>query len=234
MHMAPSIYSLPTLVGEQYVLTSVLRETRDTIIYEATQKDMRREVIVESLRPEAMQDQASVRFFLESARAQARLNALSLSSPLELLYADGTWHLAKERIQGESLDSVLSSGNRLDSASICNLMLKLCHLCICMDIEGIDSSPFSLLGAYAVGSDFRFDNPARAGRRERTASRHFLTEAARQAERLLRSSSIRAEDVRTILKRMYTGSNWNTLTPLACDEELTRLHLLILQESASQ
>ncbi|MBQ8900194.1 MAG: hypothetical protein IJY72_04490 [Akkermansia sp.] len=43
-------YSLPALVGGQYVLSAVLSETADTILYSATQKDMRREVVVETLR----------------------------------------------------------------------------------------------------------------------------------------------------------------------------------------
>ena len=54
-----SVYNLPILVGEQYVLSAVLSETADTVLYAATQKDMRREVVVESLRPEAMSDHQS-------------------------------------------------------------------------------------------------------------------------------------------------------------------------------
>ena len=41
-----SSYPLPFLVGNQYVLSAVLNETADTVLYAATQKDMRREVVV--------------------------------------------------------------------------------------------------------------------------------------------------------------------------------------------
>ena len=51
-----STFSLPALVGGQYVFTAVLRETADTVLYAATQKNMRREVVVETLRPHAMTD----------------------------------------------------------------------------------------------------------------------------------------------------------------------------------
>ena len=50
------MYSLPKLLSGQYMLTAVMRESADTVFFAAMQKDLRREVVVESLRSEAMQD----------------------------------------------------------------------------------------------------------------------------------------------------------------------------------
>lgn len=49
-------YNLPRVIGEQYILSSIVQETATTVTYAATQKDMRREVLVEGLRPAAAHD----------------------------------------------------------------------------------------------------------------------------------------------------------------------------------
>lgn len=224
-----SAYTLPALVGGQYVLSSILGETADAVLYAAAQKDMRRDVIVESLKPEAARDPVRVRRFLDSARAQARMSGGNIASSLELLYADDTWHLAKERVKGESLDSMLAEGRLMPSFPICDLMLRLCRMCICMDIEKIAGIPFSLQNVYMVGMDFRFDNPACAGERRRSASRRVLVEAARQAELLLDPSSLMADQVKSVLETMRLNANWSVLSPLLYDESFARLQQRILQ-----
>ncbi len=229
--MGSSVYSLPAWVGEQYIFSSILRETPDTVLYAATQKDMQRDVVVESLRPRAARDSLRVQAFLESARAQARMGGGYIASPLELLYADDTWHLAKERIKGDSLDLMLAGGHKLSSFSICELMLRLCHICLCMDLEGIASVPFRLQSIYAVEMGFLFENPATHGERPRTASRHILSEAARQVEPLLDMSSAHAAEVLALLERVRWTVNWSSLSPILFDEDFNCLRLLALQES---
>lgn len=229
--MGSSVYALPALVGEQYILSSVLRETPDTVLYAATQKDMQRDVIVESLRPKAAGDSLRVQAFLDSARAQARMGGGYIASPLELLYADGTWHLAKERIKGDSLDLMLASGRKLPSSSICELMLRLCHICLCMDLEGIAGAPFRLQSIYAVEMGFFFENPATHGERSRAASRRMLSEAARQVEPLLDMASAHADDVLALLERVRWTINWSSLSPILFDEDFACLRLQALQES---
>lgn len=224
-----SVYSLPAVIGDQYILTSVLEEKQDTVVYAATQKDVQREVIVESLRPESMTDVRRVRFFIETARAQVRLSGSSVAASLELLYADETWHLAKERIKGEPLDMMLPSGRVLASSLICSLMMKLCCACLYMDVEGIASGAFSLSHTYLMGLDFRFDNMAVAGPRGRDASRSYLSEAARLIRPLLDETSPYATRVGEVLDRMRYDMNWNAVSPLLFDEELLRLQMEIVQ-----
>ena len=66
--MPYSAYSLPRVVAEQYILTSVQSEDTDTVTYAATQKNMSRDVLLRSLRLAAMQDDRKVRAFVETAR----------------------------------------------------------------------------------------------------------------------------------------------------------------------
>ena len=171
--MPYSAYSLPCVVADQYIFTSIHSEDADTVTYAATQKNMSREVLVRSLRPAAMQDSRKVRFFVETARLQARLEHPNIAAPLELLQADETWHLAVERIKGEPLDMMVSNGRVLSSMVVCGLLQQLCRVCIYLDIERIASSPFALEHAYFMEMNFRFDNMALAGLRARNASMNY-------------------------------------------------------------
>ncbi|MBR5894991.1 MAG: hypothetical protein IKZ13_05570 [Akkermansia sp.] len=221
-----SVYNLPILVGEQYVLSAVLSETADTVLYAATQKDMRREVVVESLRPEAMSDHLKVQAFLENARAQSLMSGGSIASSLELVYAHETWHLAKERIEGDPLDVMVAEGRKLSAFAICELMQMLCHICLCMDIEDIAGEPFLMQHLYYTNPGFRLRNPARGGKRGRTTSRRVLTAAAADLMQLVDETSPRAADLCDIMRRMRYPSNWTSLSPLYYDEELVRLQQL--------
>ena len=207
----PAPYSLPFIVGNRYVLSSVLNETPDTVLYSANQKDMRREVVVESLRPTAMQNPLCVQEFLDTARAQTRMGGGPIASTLELLYAEDTWHLARERVEGVPLDEMVKSGDKLPASDVCELMLLLCRTCIKMDIENI------------AGAKFRLRNPALAGKRSRNTSRRVLISAASDLQPLVDASSPHAAELQAILRRMQYPSDWSTLSPLFYDEELVRL-----------
>lgn len=220
---APSIYSLPALVGEQYVLSAVLHETPDTVLYAATQKNMRREVVLESLRPEAMADYIKVQKFLDSARAQSRMSGGAIASSLELIFADNTWHLAKERIEGEPLDVMVAQNRKLSACAVGELMQLLCRICLCMDIENIAGEPFNLQHLYYMSPGFRLRNPAIGGERKRTTSRRVLTQAAADLLSLVDESSPHASELCDILRRMRYPSNWTSLSPLHYDEDLVRL-----------
>ncbi len=223
---ATPIYQLPTLVGGQYVYISVLTETEDTVLYSARQKDMQREVVVETLRPGLMGDVNKVQAFLEKARAQARLGGGSIASCLELLFADGTWHLAKERIDGTPLDIMVAEGSTLPASELCDLMQLLCRICIGMDIEGIAGAPFLLQNLYYMAPGFRLRNPAVGGPRGRSSSRRVLTSAAAELLKLLDLSSPFASELGNVLSRMSFPSNWTSLSPVLYNEELARLQQL--------
>lgn len=227
--MPYSSYDLPSVVAQQYILTSVVAEDADTVTYAATQKNMSREVLVRSLRPAVMQDNHKVRFFVETARLQARLEHPNIAAPLELLQADGTWHLAMERIKGEPLDMMVSNGRVLPSRVICGLLQQLCRVCIYLDIERIASVPFALEHAYLMEINFRFDNMAQAGSRPRHESMRYLSDASRLIKPLLDMNSPLAAHLRIVMKHMQSIGTWRPLTPVYFNEELTRLQMEILR-----
>ena len=232
--MPYSAYSLPRVVAQQYILTSVHSEDADTVTYAATQKNMSREVLLRSLRPMAMLDNRKVRFFVETARLQARLNHPNIAAPLELLEADGTWHLAMERIKGEPLDMMVSNGRVLPSLVICGLLQQLCRVCIYLDIERIALVPFSLEQTYLMDIGFRFDNMAQAGPRSRNASKRYLSDACRLIQPLLDMSTPLAMHLCSVMEHMKRVGSWRPLTPVYFDEELTRLQMEILRIQAGE
>ena len=227
--MPYSAYSLPRVVAQQYILSSVHSEDADTVTYVATQKNMSREVLLCSLRASAAQDARKVRFFVETARTQARLEHPNIAAPLELLEADGSWHLAVERIKGEPLDMMVNSGRVLPAIVICGLLQQLCRVCIYLDIERIASVPFALEHAYLMEINFRFDNMAQAGSRPRHESMRYLSDACRLIKPLLDMNSPLAAHLRIVMKHMQSVGSWRPLTPVYFNEELTRLQMEILR-----
>lgn len=227
--MPYSAYSLPRVVAQQYILSAVLSEDVDTVTYAATQKNMSREVLLRSLRPAAMQDDRKVRFFVESARLKARLEHPNIAAPLELLEADGTWHLAMERIKGEPLDMMVNNGRILPSIVICGLLQQLCRVCIYLDIERVASEPFALEHTFLMDVGFRFDNMAQAGPRNRNASKRYLAEASRLILPLLDRETPLAMHLVRVMEHMQTVGGWRPLTPVHFNEELTRLQMEMLR-----
>lgn len=232
--MPYSSYSLPRVVAQQYILSSIHSEELDTVTYAATQKNMSREVLLRSLRPSAMQDARKVRFFVETARMQARLNHQNIAAPLELLEADGTWHLAMERIKGEPMDMMVNSGRVLSSMVICGLLQQLCRVCIYLDIERIASEPFSMEHTYLMDVGFRFDNMALAGPRPRNASKRYLSDASRLIEPVLDMNTPLAAHLLLVMRHMQSVGTWRPLTPVHLGEELTRLQMEILRIQAGE
>ncbi len=219
---------LPAMLGEQYLLTRIVREEADCVIYLAQQKDIRREVYVRSLRPEMLNEDAKVAFFLESARAKSRSSFKFIGLSLELLFQNETWHLVYEKVSGESLDMILSTGGFLPPARLCEFLLNLCHVCLYLDIEGVAGESFQLEHCYYHDHAFRMDNPATAGIRKRTASRTYLHDAVVKLEPLLDHSCVHAEATIGLMQRMRYQENWETISPMYFAEELAQLQLRIL------
>lgn len=232
--MPYSAYSLPRVVAGQYILSSIIEEDADTVTYAATQKNMSRDVLVRSLRPAVAQDDRKVRFFVETARLQARFSHPNIAAPLELLQSDDTWHLAMERIKGEPLDMMVSNGRVLPSIVVCGLLQQICRVCIYLDIERIAVTRFSLEHTYLMDVGFRFDNMALAGPRPRNASKRYLSEACDAIVPLLDMESPLAEHLLRIMKHMKRLGSWRPLTPMYFDEELTRLQMEMLRMQAGE
>jgi len=224
----PMPYRLPAMLGEQYMLRHVMDETNDVIIYDAEHKDIRRDVIIESMRPSSMRDDVKIELFLESARLRSSIKFNTLAASLELLFIDDCWHFISERIKGDSFNLLLSQGDLLNSHQICSLMRQICTLCIYLDIEGIASRKFALDEIYLSNGSFRMNNPACAGVRTRNASRGYITTAATALVKFLDTHSYLADGVNMILDRMQFEESWYTLSALTYSNELMQMQLRIM------
>lgn len=222
-------YDLPRLVGEQYMLTTIIRETRDTIFYRATQRELRRDVIVESLRHSAMGSQRKVGMFLDSARAQAFVQGGDLTCVLQVIEADGTWLIAKENPAGDTLDQMLTDGKRISALDLCQLMISLCRICLRLDKDNIASARFHLEDVYYYRHRFKLNNPALAGTRAATTTRVYLADASRDLLPLLDSKSHMAGTLASLMKRTSMSQEDSTVKTALLLAELSRLHTLMLQ-----
>ncbi|MBQ2814757.1 MAG: hypothetical protein IJE66_07120 [Akkermansia sp.] len=221
-----AVRSLPCVIGEQYILTSVVDEGEDTIVYEATQKDLQREVLVESLRLSAMADEGKRRDFIDTCRLQARVRHSSLAAPLELLETESTLHVVRERIMGEPLDMMVTTGRVLSAEMVCSLLQQMCYIYLYFDMERIASRPFSPAHTYLMDfGGFRFDHMAVAGIRRRGDTRRQMSDMVQVVAPLLDRSSAFAAPLLHIMDQINSGSAWSSITPAALDEELIRLQM---------
>ena len=180
-----STYSLPYLLAGQYVLTSLRSRDADGVQYAATQKDTQREVLIRSMLATAVADSEAQHAFIEDARACSRVQLPYVSAVIELLPADGAWHLVFEGNGTDSLDFVAAAGQKINGQAMLNLLQKICSLCLYLDAEGINSGAFRLGGVYRYGSDFMLDNPACSGKRRAATSNRYVIEASRKLLPLL-------------------------------------------------
>lgn len=226
--MAFNLYALPMMLGDQYILSSIIRETRDTVTFAGMQKDMRREVLVETLRPEAMKDPDRLQDFLETARLQSRILSKEVACTLELIEAEGTWHLIKEKINGEPLDVMVSSGRKLPAIMICGLFLQLCHLCLFVEAHDLNARPLTLESVYLMDYNFRFDNLVCTGKRAQGATKQMLSAIARELMPLLDMTSPCASRMRELLNRVCYSRHWDVFITMMLDEELVRMQMDIV------
>lgn len=221
--------ALPRLISQQYILSSVVDERADVVVYEGRQKDMQREVIVHGLRHSSAADPEKLKFFMDTAAIQAHLKHPNIAAPLEMFEAEGTWFVVYERIKGEPLDMMVSTGRVLSTEMLCSLLLQLCHLCQYFDIARIASMPFSLEHTYLMDFvGFRFDNMAQAGFRASDATRVFLGDAATKILPLVNRNSPLSAHLVLLLTHMRAGGGWNPLTAVYLGEELVRFQMEII------
>ncbi len=221
-------YDLPMLVGEQYMLTSVIREERDTILYRGKQRDLRREVMVEVLRKSAVGDKRNVELFLDTARVQAGFQGEHLSRVLEVMEAEGTWMVAKESPEGEPLDMMQSDGRCLSARDLCTLMMLICQLCLRMDAEYVASGQFHLENVYYHDHYFQLANPAQAGKRARGSSRRYMIGAAHELLALLDFRSALATSMAAVLRRIAEMRSHSTQQPALYLAEFSRIYTLMV------
>lgn len=224
-------YMLPHLLAGQYVLTSIRCDTPVGVLYEATQKDTQRDVLVYSLHAGLALDVSLCNTFIEDARACSRVQMPFVSAVIELFPADETWHLVFEGNGTDSLDFVAVSKQSIPCADMVGLLQKIGKLCLYLDAEGINSRPFRLAGLYRRGNHYLMDNPASSGQRSPLESNRYVIAAAKALLPLLENGQ--GDDVVAVRRMMQRIADMPESCGLVAAEllcELARVPV-VLQEN---
>ncbi len=214
-------YMLPHLLAGQYVLTSIRCDTPVGVLYEATQKDTQRDVLVHSLHAGLALDTSLCNTFIEDARACSRVQMPFVSAVIELLPADETWHLVFEGNGTDSLDFAAASKQCITCADMVGLLQKIGKLCLHLDAEGINSRPFRLAGLYRMGTHYLMDNPACSGKRSPLESNRYVIAAAKALLPLLENGQ--GDDVVAVRRMMQRVADMPESCGLVAAELLCEL-----------
>lgn len=217
------MYTLPKLLNGQYLLTTLHSELPESIIYKATQKDLRREVRVKSLKREFHTTDGDARFFAD-AEAQTLCRHAFISSPLELFEAEGTWHLSYESWNGEPLDILSVNKRTLSPLQCCVLMREMCHLILSLDAQRIANRPMGMDDIY-LRSDgsFRINNPAMGGVRTAEMRDALIKAIGSWILRLITPASVTANRIAALALRMVQTQACSALTAANFAEEISIL-----------
>jgi serine/threonine-protein kinase len=117
-----------TLVGGRYRIEQILGRGSTGVVYDAVHSWTGRRVAVKLLRPEYARDVAVTRRFLQEARAASNLAHPHLVQVLDMGSEPDTGvYLVLERLEGESLGSLLEREGRLSAARTLELLLPVCE-----------------------------------------------------------------------------------------------------------
>ncbi len=217
------MYTIPKLLDGQYVLTSVRKDLPECVVFAATQKDLRREVLVVSLKPACCTLEGKARF-VAAARAQSLCRHSFVSAPLELFEADGAWHLARERWSGTPLDVLMANGRLLSPMQCCVLLREICHLVITLDAMRLASIRLEPDEVYLRGDgSFRFDNPAVCGSRTQAMREQALKAAGSWVLHLVDMSREYSKRTASLALRMVQTQASSALTAVNFSEEVSIL-----------
>lgn len=217
------MYTLPKLLDGQYLLTALHKELPESIIYTATQKDLRREVRVKSLKRKFHTTDGNARFFAD-AEAQTMCCHPFISAPLELFEAEDTWHLSYESWEGEPLDIISVNKRTISPLQCCLFMREMCHLILSLDALRLANRPLGMDEIYlrADGS-FRINNPAIGGVRTAEMREELIKSVGSWVLRLIDPSSVAASRISSLALRMVQMQACSALTAVNFTEEISVL-----------
>lgn len=169
-------FVLPFVLNDRYTLISVLRETQDSVYYQAQQKDTQRAVLVRSLRRSYASDKGKREAFMETARAATRVCLPYVATVLDFLHAEESLHIVYEGANGSPFGC---AEHKLSTAEMAELLDKLSLMCLYLDAEHIHSLPFRPDSLFRIEGDFVIENMACVGSRSALVSNTYMVEAAR-------------------------------------------------------
>jgi formylglycine-generating enzyme required for sulfatase activity len=111
----------PVVLGD-YELKEKRRSTTTTDSFRALQRSMKREVLLERLKPELCDDRVAVRAFRAKVRAQANVSCPWIAAVYEAQETDGAIFYTRELVKGQNLEELAAAGNRMTSEETLHLL----------------------------------------------------------------------------------------------------------------
>ena len=136
--VAASLLASETLRGKQVAQFQVgdpLGRGGMGEVYAATDR-MGRQVALKVLSPRLVQDRQHVTRFLQEARAVLALNHPNIVTVYDIGEADGTYYIASELIEGETLRAVLARGS-LGLAQSVDIAVQVCTALVAAHDKGV-------------------------------------------------------------------------------------------------
>ncbi len=136
--VAASLLASETLRGKQvaqFRVGELLGRGGMGEVYAATDR-MGRQVALKVLTPRLVQDRQHVTRFLQEARAVLALNHPNIVTVYDIGEADGTYYIASELVEGETLRTVLSRG-RLELAQSVDIAIQACAALVAAHDKGV-------------------------------------------------------------------------------------------------
>lgn len=183
-----------------YTLTHLLGTHEGFDCYTATQKHVRREVVITVLHPGA--DAAAQEAFSADARAKAAAQLAGTARMLGIASAGNMRYTAQEKPRGVPLSSLVSRGERLSPTQVCRIIIAAAALYEACAAAGVSAGGLHTDAVYLSRREVRFLSPAVAAETdERTAQRSL----AAVLEPLLPQSGSGRGRVATLIQWLREG-----------------------------
>lgn len=134
--------ALPIQLGD-YELRQRMRSTPTTDIYRAWQKSVNREVAVERLRPEYLDDTDAVRMFRRMVRARAQISHPHIAAVYDAEETGDSLHYARELIRGKHLEEMAASGQKLPQETTLQLIRAAAEAVVYFDEKSLPREPLT-------------------------------------------------------------------------------------------
>ncbi len=205
------IDKLPYTLGA-FTLTSVIRETPETITYGAVQTLVDREAEVVVLRPEAVEE-GKTADFVSDARAKVAAHYEAMSEVFEASEEDGCWYVAQEKLEGTPLSRLVEKHKRLTVAQMLRLLRMLADAGRYFEEKGISIERLRLDMIHMTKDDaFTFVNPVRHGARSGEETRELMASLGEELEELRPVSQPGQTRLATLCAWMREGYEGEPLT----------------------
>lgn len=210
-----------TCLGE-YRLRQLLSENARTRTWLGEQESISRQVLVDELRPESLDQKEA---FLADIRAKAAVDHPLIGSVYEAVDAPEHCFCARELLCGEPLEKLIQSGKTLPPAQIAHMLRQVAVAQLHHQTAGHATSPLDLQNLHLDGHGvIRLDNLAIAGARAPGESARDITRLGEALRPLVAGGQAGSTRTLTLLSWMRgegleTALDWQQVADLCTQIE---------------